>query len=120
MNPRILRFRVWDPIASRWTGLEVCIGQGYADLSDRDPLIITQFTGLTDSKGRDIYEGDIVSLVHSTSKNPYQGSVVCDNYAWHVNLSGWHVPFAELSKTYSRFETAEIVGNIFESPALLK
>ena len=60
MNPRPLRFRVWDPITSRWTGFESFIGQGYVDLGSNDPFILTQFTGLTDSKGVDIYEGDII------------------------------------------------------------
>lgn len=121
MNSRPLRFRIWDPNSTphgRWIGIETFIGDGYGDLNDDETLVFSQFTGLTDSKGVDIYEGDVVNLIHVSGRS-YRGQVVYDNYAWHANLNGWFVPFAELSKSYSRFSTIGVVGNVFETPDLI-
>jgi hypothetical protein len=74
--------------------------------------VIMQYTCLKDSKGIEIYEGDIISgefydtEYHHTETIKHE--VVFNNGAYNIASSNWHKP------------TLEIVGNIFENKKLLK
>lgn len=113
---RPLRFRVWDTKEKRWASLECFIGDGYTDINDKnDDLIITQFTGLKDSKGRDIYEGDVV-LFNTADRDDikpiYIQSPVIFSCGHFVVDHPIGIPISN--------PTLEIVGNIFEHKHLLK
>lgn len=74
--------------------------------------VIQQYTGLKDSKGIEIYEGDIISgefydtEYHHTETIEHE--VVFNNGAYNIASSNWHKP------------TLEIIGNIFETPVQYK
>lgn len=77
---------------------------------------LMQFTGLLDSKGNEIYEGDILA-----NPDGYKGkaSIV----KWNDEGAYFHVFRGETSSGYTlKGETsrAEIIGNIYENPELLK
>lgn len=80
---------------------------------------IQQFTGLTDKKGKEIYEGDIIQLEGS----PISYSIEWNKYQWAINAHGalgydpdWNIqPF-----NHCVYERAIVVGNIFENSDLLK
>lgn len=97
------------------------------------PVELMQFTGLLDSKGVEIYEGDIVRLVY----------IKCEGGGWKSNSkeigrvyfdSTWGVKFdcKDLTQRTAeshwkvkagRFNDAtdvEVIGNIHENPELLK
>jgi hypothetical protein len=75
------------------------------------PETVTQFTGLKDKNGKEIYEGDILSLWYS--RDTTGKDIVRFNHvvAWEDTngFSGWNIPF---------LESAEIIGNVFENPEL--
>ena len=93
------------------------------DWYEVDPATVGQFTGLLDKNGREIYEGDIITL-----KGNYPRVVLWDkmswalmpteyyhdSYFWVMNLQhprlDWWEEFAD---------EHEIAGNIHDNPELL-
>lgn len=78
-----------------------------------DGQILMQFTGAKDKNGKEIYEGDIVRLLFRLEK------VVVK---WDDEITGFE-PFCDYDRDcaeYTRGTDVEIVGNIYESPDLLK
>lgn len=76
---------------------------------------IMQYTGLKDKNGKEIYEGDIVEMKDGT-RNPYQ-------IVWSFELQGWGLDGnpSGLQAWLSEYtKDIEIIGNIYESPELLK
>ena len=113
---RPLRFRVWDTKEKCWASLECFIGDGYTDLNDKhDDLIITQFTGLLDSKGRYIYEGDIVQFDIA-----YRDDVESIYAHAPVIFSRGHFIVDHPVGMPIFNPTLEIIGNVFEHKNLLK
>ena len=76
---------------------------------------ITQYTGRRDSKGREIYEGDVVLSKRGLPPNLTDlHSIV----AWNDSEAGF-VYISEAGAEYLDEFVPEIIGNIFESPNLM-
>ena len=71
---------------------------------------IMQFTGLKDRNNKEIYEGDILK-----ASNRPQLYVV----DWIKSMAAWF-PFCKEEITMAGFEPVEIMGNIHQTPELLK
>lgn len=114
------QFRAWDLVGKKWIDLNAegiflapneedglgVVGQGgyfyYA--------VIHQWSGLLDKNGKEIYEGDIVSLVTHCHQKPIVDSVIFNEGSFVLDGIGYTVAETEL----------EIIGNIFDNPELLE
>jgi uncharacterized phage protein (TIGR01671 family) len=88
------------------------ISDGYQQLRMSD-FEITQYTGLKDKNGREIYEGDIVQDLN--------GKVY--RIKWGINSNGFIAVTNEIhGSVYSSYHLAPktvVIGNIYENPELL-
>lgn len=84
-----------------------------------DPDTVSQFTGLTDKNGKEIYEGDIIKEKESNYSNEYRLYRVywCDDnmqYLMSDDDSGDSFPLIELEIDYS-----VVIGSIHDNPELI-
>lgn len=109
---RPIKFRAWDVFCNKL----VFHGAGLEDIeafwrmvkhgqeSGRE-VPVMQFTGLTDSNGVEIYEGDVLS--------PSNNVVKFENGCF-VQVSMNSVMHDEI------YQSCEVIGNIYENPELIK
>lgn len=122
---REIKFRGWDKAEKRMLYRTIWDRNWYATPyndkdgchcirgitpDDKPRLILMQFTGLLDSEGVEIYEGDIVRI-SPLDMQPYVCDVKFKEGAF-VDHHGWTIP----SKPY----LIEVVDNIYEHPELLE
>lgn len=147
MNNRKFEFRVWDVNGKNWIDLSKDYNLFYqSSLPDfllygkggqAYNQIIQQWTGFKDKKGNKIFEGDIVVALRDTGakirkgqiyyiyynrKMAHYGMVIPSHYNWihdnSYNLYEKGYDTAQMSKPKST--ALEVIGNIIESPHLLK
>lgn len=121
------KFRAYDKKEKRWLhnyetlggcsifGETILLGAWMSEvrLEDLNYVEVTQFTGLRDKHGKEIYEGDILKCGENIVVVSWH-----DNFgSFCVSKSGW---------MYSHFfgeginaKECEILGNIYENPELL-
>jgi uncharacterized phage protein (TIGR01671 family) len=88
----------------------------YSYLMDR--YIRMDDTGLKDSKGKDIYEGDIIRLSSGAAGLVHwNDDIDTDRYWWIA--SGFSI-YIEYAKGTYDMETLEVIGNAWTNPELLK
>ena len=119
---REIKFRAWDKITKKYfysgtldNGDVLVIHlDGEIEISSDDTykpedFIIEQFTGLRDKNGREIYEGDILSM----ENQPHRTGVVefSGNGYWIKEEFANYIPAESM---------CEIIGNIHENLELLK
>jgi len=71
-----------------------------------DPKTVGQYTGLKDKNGKEIYEGDVV--------RDYEGVI------HYVRWSVGDGCFDFTGSPYTLSDDCEVIGNIYDSPELLK
>lgn len=127
---REIKFRFWDANKKRFIDTEndndyyyVVSDSGlpcrvYNDscssaLAVMKHITISQYTGLKDKNGKEIYEGDI-------SMNYYKGQWVNLVIVWNP-LGMWSVKWKDgyLNNYHIQNQNMEVVGNIYQSPELI-
>ena len=121
---RLLKFRAWSPVQKKflYNGNVGFDGQCYKDVySDSASAFgtsfgveISQFTGLQDKNGRDIYEGDIIEY------GEYGQEVV--EWAYGTDGDGYGVSGFAFNNEVDRENASyggAVIGNIYENPELL-
>ncbi len=126
-----IKFRGWDLDAEKWrlgnliakpqpfiVGQMIDSCEEYCSLEFWWPVVyksVGQFTGLKDKNGKEIFEGDILKTETEkamvVSWNQKFASFCLDREGWA--FSHW---FGESCDS----EFCEVVGNIYETPDLLK
>jgi len=133
---RQLKFRAWDKLEKRffypdkgYQGHYVLTLNGqFQNLqngSGGDEYVVQQFTGLKDSKGNEIYEGDVVKIIYEgTIAEVYFDSNICafrlkDNTSKSYPITTYR--FDESHNPIGLINVFdEVIGNIFENSELLK
>ena len=109
---RKTKFRAWEKELKKWYYSEEMGLSGFWGLVEQEVLEnVCEYVGLKDSKGKEIYEGDIVANELGNQKwevryvsNGFVG-VIPDEH----DLQLWP----------TTCENIEVIGNIYENPELL-
>ena len=110
---REIKFRLWNGSAMEYGGFCVHAAGGltFSQLSrgnEKSPVM--QFTDQKDSKGAEIFEGDVIDKKYKRSVY-FNGAAF---WAGNVLLDHW------LRKRKTAGAPSEVIGNIHENPELLK
>lgn len=87
------------------------------------PETIGQFTGLTDCKGKEIYEGDMLSFTVFDvfgGDRQYRGTVRYCGSRFMIWLSLDGEVCLDLDWVIEQDDELEIIGNIYDNPELIK
>jgi hypothetical protein len=106
---RTIKFRAYQEKLKRiWTWEEL------KNLPLSEDLNWSQFTGLKDKNGKEIYEGDVVKarLVGGDAGGWYSVWFNALNACWMLSKDG-------TTEFSASFENLEVIGNIYENPELL-
>lgn len=127
---REIKFRVWDGLKMHHvSGLYLMEdGSFHVSVGLHDEYIVSelmQYTGLKDSTGREIFEGDIVKCI---AESEYQEDsrisdvIRGDCGQWQVReLQEEDVIFNHgLPLNWGGWLSIEVIGNIYENPELLE
>lgn len=132
---RPIKFRVWDFTVKRFDPQIYQAGEQFGHPSSSD-WIAQQYTGIMDSYGKEICQGDIV--INKTSQEEYcsPAVIVWGKYEFggfalaykNNHLKDYHIPLihkingVDLIEEFrlSKMGIYQIVGNVFDTPELIK
>lgn len=112
---REIKFRAWQEHKNKMLSWQELEEWSFSDFNFKgSQTVFQQFTGLVDKNGKQIYEGDILN--HDTKSFAHGVNVVVEWFGSGFYCGyGSHIPLAEIVKM-----DAEVIGNIWENPELLK
>ena len=84
-----------------------------------DDIIVEQYTGREDDRGKPIYEGDILKFRVGAGK--WTGIVYWDDSFCGFNVTNYYNPCSDdPNLAFSEYPSFTIIGNIRENPILAK
>lgn len=143
--PREIEFRCWSPKKKRWADeievfkdgsfsigfeeddIEGVVGLHGTVYQDDDQAVLNDWTGLLDSKGVKIFEGDIleVHLLKNETLNKV-GAVEWAIYNDNSHANNKHIGYVVtyFTKVFSTLidvaTFSKVIGNIYQNPELLE
>lgn len=120
---RIIKFRAWMPNSNifMYWGLGDINGDMAYFTGPPNDVFAThqQYTGLKDKNGEEIYEGDILQPEVYLKSTFMRRAIIFKN--GYFALDGNHCPlWASMKASVSANNVYVVIGNICESPELLK
>ena len=129
-----LKFRAWDKLAKQFTYPDKGYQGHYVlDLNGRfhnlqngsggDEYVVQQFSGLKDSKGNEVWEGDVVKIIYEgTVAEVYFDYNLCSFRLKDINGKSYPLMtyrFDESSNPIGLINVVDkVIGNIFENSEL--
>jgi uncharacterized phage protein (TIGR01671 family) len=108
---RDIKFRAWCKDTNKWIGCMLMIDRTVEPnithiTATRPNVEITQYTGLKDKNGKEIYEGDILQTSYGTYK---------------ITIDGYHgirAMWGQDNMCLAYALEGKVIGNIYENPEL--
>lgn len=123
----IPRYRAWDKEFKEMVQVDALVFEeqiikatyknGNVVKEDLKNYVLMQSTGLTDSAGKEIFEGDIIDYNGRNAVVKWHGSYASFVYMFVDELRSRNQEWNPLYLSYFHFQ---VVGNKFETPALLE
>lgn len=123
----LLRFRAWDKEFKEMVQVDALVFEeqiikatyknGNVVKEDLKNYVLMQSTGLTDKNGKEIFEGDIIDYNGRNAVVKWHGSYASFVYMFVDELRSRNQEWDPLYLSYFHFQ---VVGNKFETPALLE
>ena len=117
VKERIIKFRAWDVDGEQWLREDqfLIYPNGTVEAWIEKDIVknteLTQFTGLRDKNGKEIFEGDVVKdstpfTTETVGEVVYEGAQFCldDEYGTPMHYG----------------DNYKVIGNIYENPELLR
>lgn len=121
------RFRAWDKEFKEMVQVDALVFEeqiikatyknGNVVKEDLKNYVLMQSTGLTDKNGKEIFEGDIIDYNGRNAVVKWHGSYASFVYMFVDELRSRNQEWDPLYLSYFHFQ---VVGNKFETPALLE
>jgi len=80
---------------------------------------VTEFTGLTDKSGKEIWEGDIVRINHPEDRTGDFTNAVGEVFWWDEE-GGWYHGNNHGRPPKRMWDYVEVIGNVYENPELMR
>jgi uncharacterized phage protein (TIGR01671 family) len=120
---RLIKFRAWDNKSKQMVlrveritfdgGVKIeWIGTASGFLAESRDFELMQYTGLKDSKEKEIYEGDIVIFWDDMARNTF-------DVAWEQETCSYVLLKHGGRLIMDQSHRYEVIGNIYENPELL-
>jgi uncharacterized phage protein (TIGR01671 family) len=86
----------------------------------REDAILMKCTGLTDNKGKEIYEGDIVEFESLDGMSTPSRKIERHAIIWDEENCCFNIPWLRYGTLYfPNINSVNVIGNIFENPELI-